>query len=93
MPELVHTFLKKAQAGDFDASRIGPSLVESEALRRSRLRTGIIAGIGGVFIVTAALLYTPASPSWLSIAAAVVGALHCSSHCAAPVEHRHRFRG
>ena len=75
LPELVHTFLKKAQAGDFDASRIGPSLVATEALRRSRLRTGIIAGIGGVFVVTAAVLYTPAATSWLAIGSAIVGVI------------------
>jgi ubiquinone biosynthesis protein len=73
MPELVHTFLKKAQAGDFDASRIGPSLIASEALHRSRLRTTIIAGIGAVFIVTAALVYTPAFPHWLPIVLAAIG--------------------
>jgi ubiquinone biosynthesis protein len=75
MPELVHTFLKKAQAGDFDASRIGPSLVATEALRRSRLRTAIIASIGGVFIVAAAVLYTPERPLWFSIACAIVGVI------------------
>ena len=75
MPELVHTFLKKAQAGDFDASRTGPSLVATEAFRRSRLRTAIIAGIGGAFIVAAAVLYTPALPRWVSIASAIIGVL------------------
>jgi hypothetical protein len=75
MPDLVHTFLKKVQTGDFDASRIGPSLIATEALRRSRLRTAVIAGIGGVFVLTAALLYAPAYPRWLSIASAAIGAI------------------
>ncbi len=75
IPELVHTFLKKAQAGDFDVARTGPSLVASEALHRSRLRTVIIAAIGGVFIVTAALVYSPAFPRWLPIASAAVGVI------------------
>jgi ubiquinone biosynthesis protein len=75
MPELVHTFLKKVQAGDFDSSRVGPTLMAKEASRRSRLRTAIIAGIGGVFVVTAALLYAPAFPRWLSIGSAAIGVI------------------
>ena len=75
MPELVHTFLKKVQAGDFDAARVQPSLIATEALRRSRLRTAIIAGIGGVFVVSAGIAYVSASATWLPVATAAIGVI------------------
>lgn len=70
MPELIHTYFKKVAAGDFDAARAKQSLIEAEILRRGRLRTAVIAGIGASFVVAASLVYalTYAS-SWPWIAA------------------------
>jgi ubiquinone biosynthesis protein len=76
MPELVHTYLKKAAAGDFDAARAKHSLIEAEILRRARLRTGVIAGIGASFVVAASLVYALTYASawpWIAASALVVG--------------------
>lgn len=76
MPELIHTYFKKAAAGDFDAVRARHSLIEAEILRRARLRTAVIAGIGASFVVAASLVYalTYASPwPWIAAAGLAVG--------------------
>ncbi len=76
MPELIHTYFKKAAAGDFDAVRAKHSPIEAEILRRARLRTAVIGGIGASFIVAASLVYalTYASPwPWIAAAGLAVG--------------------
>ncbi|MEP6484715.1 MAG: ubiquinone biosynthesis regulatory protein kinase UbiB [Rudaea sp.] len=76
MPELVHTYFKKAASGDFDVSRRKESLVVSELSERARLRTAIIAGIGGVLLIGASLVYAltyTASYPWIAGSAAVLG--------------------
>ena len=76
MPDLVHTYLKKAAAGDFDAARAKHSLIEAEILRRARLRTAVIAGIGASFVVAASLVYALTYASawpWIAASALAVG--------------------
>ena len=76
MPELIHTYFKKAAAGDFDAVRAKHSLIEAEILRRARLRTAVIAGIGASFVVAASLVYALTYASawpWIAVSGLVVG--------------------
>lgn len=76
MPELIHTYFKKTAAGDFDASRARDSLIETEAFRRTRLRTAVIAGIGASFVVAASLVYAityTSSWPWIAISGLAVG--------------------
>ncbi len=76
MPELVHTYFKKAAAGDFDASRATHSLIEKETFRRARLRTAVVAGIGTSFVVAASLVYTltqVSSSPWIALSSLAVG--------------------
>jgi ubiquinone biosynthesis protein len=76
MPELIHTYFKKAAAGDFDAERAKHVLIDVELSKRSRLRTAIIAMVGATFVVAAsldyALTYTSAPP-WIAASSFAVG--------------------
>jgi ubiquinone biosynthesis protein len=75
MPELIHTYFKKA-AGDFDASRAKQSLLDVEILRRARLRTAVIAVIGASFVVAASLVYAltyASSWPWIAVSGLAFG--------------------
>ena len=58
MPQLVHAYLKKAAAGDFDAARASRSDTEAAALlARVQLRALVLMVLGASALVGAALLY------------------------------------
>jgi ubiquinone biosynthesis protein len=76
MPELIHTYFKKAATGDFDASRAKQSLLDVEILRRARLRTAVIAVIGASFVVAASLVYAltyASSWPWIAVSGLAFG--------------------
>jgi len=56
MPQLVHTFLKKAAAGDFDTSRI-TELEQRERLARTQRRQLAVLPLAAASLLSAALLY------------------------------------
>jgi len=56
MPQLVHTYLKKAAAGDFDASRETALLARRERAQRDAARTVSIALLGVTALFSAVLI-------------------------------------
>jgi ubiquinone biosynthesis protein len=56
MPQLVHAFLKKAAAGDFDSARIA-MLEQRERLARAQRRQLAVLSLAAVSLLSAALLY------------------------------------
>ncbi len=57
MPELVHTVLKKAAAGDFDRRRSGDDRMVAERRARAGRQSLILALLGATALVVATLLY------------------------------------
>jgi ubiquinone biosynthesis protein len=72
MPQLIHTYLKKAAAGDFDARLSAQASVRAERVARDAARSLILTLLGATSLLTATLLYLSSQPS-LSVVAAVVG--------------------
>ena len=68
MPQLAHTFLKKAAAGDFDTARTA-ELEQRERLACAQRRQFAVLPIGGVALLSAALLYAfdTHAPQWLHV--------------------------
>ena len=63
MPQLVHAYLKKAAAGDFDVARERRSDTQARALvAHTQLRGLLLAVLGASALVSAALLYALAPP-------------------------------
>ena len=56
MPQLVHAFLKKAAAGDFDSARIA-MLEQRERLARAQRRQLAVLSLAAVSLLSTALLY------------------------------------
>ncbi len=71
MPQLIHTYLKKAAAGDFDARQAEAS-VRAERAAREATRSLILTLFGASALLIAAMLYLTSRPS-LSAVVALVG--------------------
>ena len=70
MPQLIHTYLKKAAAGDFDAPHINARL-DAERAARGAMRNLILSVLGATSLLVAAMLYLSSRPSVAAIAALV----------------------
>jgi ubiquinone biosynthesis protein len=70
MPQLIHTYLKKAAAGDFDARDIDASL-QAERAARAATRGLVLTLLGATSLLIAAMLYVSSRPSIAAVAAAV----------------------
>ena len=70
MPQLVHTYLKKAAAGDFDARHINTNL-NAERAARGAMRNLILSVLGATSLLIAAMLYLSSRPSLAAVAALV----------------------
>lgn len=57
MPELVHTFFKKAAAGDFDMDRLAAAEAMREQLTRTRLRNMVLTNFGTTSLFVAAIVF------------------------------------
>jgi ubiquinone biosynthesis protein len=57
MPELIHTFFKKAAAGDFDQSRAEQFDIARERLERIRLRNLVLTNFGTASLFVGALSF------------------------------------
>jgi ubiquinone biosynthesis protein len=74
MPQLIHTYLKKAAAGDFD-TRHTEATVRAEHAAHEATRSLILTLFGATALLIAALLYLTSRPSLAAVAALVsVGA-------------------
>jgi ubiquinone biosynthesis protein len=57
MPQLIHTFLKKAAAGDFDARQRGDDRARREQATRAARQSLILTALGATSLLGAAVLY------------------------------------
>ena len=57
MPELVHAYLKKAAAGDFDVARATVAPATALGVARERARQRLLAIVGAAALVACAVLY------------------------------------
>jgi ubiquinone biosynthesis protein len=71
MPQLVHTFLKKAAAGDFDARHSADASASTATATRVASRNLILAVLGATSLLIAAMLYLYSRPSASAVAALV----------------------
>ncbi len=80
MPALVHTFLKKAAAGDFDSARVA-ELEQRERLARAQRRQLAVLPLAAASLLGAALLYAFDShgAQWLHVPASAWIALAVSA--------------
>jgi ubiquinone biosynthesis protein len=80
MPQLVHTFLKKAAAGDFDADRAADR-EQRERLARAQRRQLVVLPLAASSLLGAAVLYAFDShgPQWLHVPASTWIALAISA--------------
>ena len=70
MPQLIHTYLKKAAAGDFDARHAANAGAERAA--RAAARSLSLTLLGATSLLIAAMLYLSGRPS-IAVVAAVIG--------------------
>ena len=68
MPQLIHTYLKKAAAGDFDA-RHNQASVRAERAAREATRSLILTLFGATALLIAAMLYLTSRPSISAVVA------------------------
>lgn len=71
MPQLIHTYLKKAAAGDFDSRRGADVGARVEATARTTSRSLILALFGAAALLAAALLHLTGQtlPAWVATVA------------------------
>jgi ubiquinone biosynthesis protein len=70
MPQLIHTYLKKAAAGDFDAHHSSDASARAERAARDAARSLTLTLLGATSLLVAAMLYLANRPSLAVVAAA-----------------------
>jgi len=73
MPQLIHTYLKKAAAGDFDSRRGAEFAARVEATARATSRSLVLALFGAAALLGAAMLHLTGQvlPAWVATVAGV----------------------